>query len=122
MATGWPPGVRSSSGVKVRPRAAPTPSTGKYVPDTNSPLARSVEAQAKLVCVAAEHPGKNRVVGAEVAIHGIGERVFAQIAAVVEALHMEQDELLRVFHRHEAQQHLIEESEDGSVCADAEGQ
>ncbi|OLC48506.1 MAG: hypothetical protein AUH43_09380 [Acidobacteria bacterium 13_1_40CM_65_14] len=33
---------------------------------------------------------------------------------------VEQDELLRILHRQQAQQHLVDESEDGSIRADAE--
>ncbi len=38
------PAAVSSSGEKVRPRAAPTPSTGKYAADTISALSRSGSA------------------------------------------------------------------------------
>jgi hypothetical protein len=42
MTRGCAPASRSSSGVKVRPREAPTPSTEKYVPETSSVATRSV--------------------------------------------------------------------------------
>ena len=40
-AAACPPGARSSSSVKSRPAAARTPRTGKYLPETSSPLTRS---------------------------------------------------------------------------------
>jgi len=38
----------------------------------------------------------------------------------VKALHAEQHQLLRLFDGQQAQQNLIQESENGGVCADAE--
>ena len=117
--------MRSSSGVNVRPIAAPTPSTGKYVPETSSPfdqLGGSVEPQAELVREAAKHARKNRVVRFEIPIHRIGDRVVTPVAAVMKPLHMEQDQLLRILHRHQAKQHLIQQRKDGGVRADAERQ
>src|SRR5262249_10019432 len=61
------PRVLSSSGTITRPRAAPTPSTWKYVPDTSSPDTRSVRPFTPMfiaTCRRATRPEKILGVGA----------------------------------------------------------
>ena len=45
--TGCPPGVRSSSGVSTRPRAAPTPMSSNKLPDTTWPQTRSAPSAVR---------------------------------------------------------------------------
>src|SRR5205823_6258137 len=58
----------------------------------------------------------------DVLVHRIGKRVAAVVAAVVAALACEDDNLLRIAHREQAQDQLVDESEDCGVGADAQGQ
>src|SRR5437879_2572030 len=71
---------------------------------------------------AAKHVREDFVVLAKVAEHGVGDGVATPIAAIVAAFHGEKNELLGVLDGKEAQQNLVEESENGGVCADAEGE
>ena len=86
------------------------------------PLGVSLKGHAHVVLEAAEHPAEDGVVLAEIVIHGVGQRVHAPVATVVETLHLQRHQLLRVLYRQQAQQDLIEQREDRRVCADAEGQ
>ncbi len=52
----------------------------------------------------------------------MGDGVAAPIAAVVAAMHGEEDEFLGILDGEEAEEDLVEESENGGICADAEGQ
>src|SRR6266849_5198154 len=52
----------------------------------------------------------------------MGDGIAAPVAAVVASAHGEQDELLGFLDGKEAQQDLVEEGENGGVCADAESQ
>jgi len=83
---------------------------------------RSVEPQAELVWEPAEHAGEHRVIRFEIPIHRVRERVWAPVAAVVHALHVEQHQLLRILDRHQPQQHLIQQREDGGVRANPQRQ
>ncbi len=65
---------------------------------------------------------KTELLRLEIAIHRVGERMIAPVAAVVIAFHAQKHQLLGILHRHQPQQYLIEQAKDGSVCADAEGQ
>src|SRR5205814_867915 len=71
---------------------------------------------------AAKHVGEDIVVVAKISEHGMGNGVAAPVVAIVPSSHGEEDELLRSLDGQEAQQNLVEEGENGGVCADAEGQ
>ena len=84
------------------------------------PLGASTGADVHVHAVAAEHAGKHRVVVGEVAIHRIGEdEAIAPPAAGVRAAALQQDQLVRGLDRHDAQQHLVDQGEDGGIGADA---
>src|SRR5713226_8130227 len=82
----------------------------------------AVRGEARGVGKTAKHFGKDFVVIAKIAKHGMGDGIAAPVAAVVVAAHGEKDELLGIFDGKEAQEDLIEEGENGGVCADAERQ
>ncbi len=71
---------------------------------------------------AGEHVGEDFVVRGEIAEHGVRDGVAAPIASVVAAAHGEEDEFLGIFDGEKAEEDLVEEGEDGGICADAEGQ
>src|SRR5262249_49245357 len=70
----------------------------------------------------AEHVREDLLVFLEILVHGIGDGVAAPVAAVVTAAHCEKDQLLRILDWEEAQQNLVEQSEDSGVGSDAEGE
>ncbi len=80
------------------------------------------EGKARGSGKAAEHIGEDFVVITKITEHGMGDGVATPVAAVVAAAHGEQDELLGIFHGEKAQQDLVEEREDGGVCANAESE
>ncbi len=82
----------------------------------------AVRGEARGSGKAAKHIGENFIVIAKIAKHGMGDGIAAPVAAVVVAAHGEKDELLGIFDGKEAQEDLIEEGENGGVCADAESQ
>jgi hypothetical protein len=61
-------------------------------------------------------------VGSEIPEHGMRDGVPAPIAAVVTAVHGQEDEFLGIFDWEKAEEDLIEESENGGVSADAKGE
>jgi hypothetical protein len=67
-----------------------------------------------------EHPTEHLVVVAEIDIHRIRNPIPAVVAPVVVATAPEQDKLLRIFHRQQPQQDLVDQAEDGCVRADAQ--
>ncbi len=80
----------------------------------------SAEAQAHVVGEAAEHLTEDGIVFAEVAIQRIRHGVPAAVVPVFHASNGEQHKLLRMTHRQQPKQHLIQQTENGSVCTDAE--
>src|SRR6185312_14531037 len=77
-------------------------------------------AQAGLKRKPAKHSRKDLVVIAEIAVHRIRDRIHPPVAAVVLPPHRKEDHFLRLLHGKQPQHNLIEQAEDGGVCADSE--
>src|SRR5438045_625394 len=75
------------------------------------------EGKARRDGKAAKHIGEDFVVSAKIAEHGVRNGVAAPVAAVVVSSHGQEDKLLRVLDGQETQQNLVEQGEDGGVCA-----
>ena len=82
----------------------------------------TVEREAAGESKTGEHVGEDIVVSSEIAEHGMRDGVAAPIAAVVAAVHGEEDEFLGILDGEKAEEDLIEESENGGVSADAKGE
>jgi hypothetical protein len=72
--------------------------------------------------VAAHHGAEDLVVVANVLIHEVGSGVAAVVAAIVSSLPCQQHDALRLPHRQQSQDELIDQREDRSIGADAERQ
>ena len=85
-----------------------------------------VPTDADAGAVGGQHPGKDLVLVAQILVHGIGE-VVVSIAAKAAgragevAGPLEANQLFGPLDGQHAQQHLVEESEDRGIGADAEG-
>ena len=70
----------------------------------------------------AKHAAEDRVVIAKIRVHGVGQFILPVIRSVVISAAPKLDQLFGIFHGQEAQQHLIDQGEDGSIRANPQGQ
>ncbi len=104
-----------------------TPSTWKKLPATQpmSTISRALAGdQAQPLRVLAGEAGEHGVAVAEGDIQGIRERVktVAVLRPDAPAFHAELDQLARVLHRQQPEQHLVDQREDRRVGGNAERQ
>ncbi len=82
------------------------------------PFGLPVVAKTHPVGKPAEHFREDLVVALEVAIHRKRKCISTPVPSVMETFHAEQHQLLRIFHRQQTQQNLIEQREDRRIRAD----
>ena len=86
------------------------------------PLVLSVVAEAEGKRITAHHAAEHLALITKVLVHRIGEGSVTGIRAVVRSLPAELHELLGMLDWEQSQEHLIEQSEDCRIGADAQCQ
>src|SRR5215467_13363405 len=123
-ATGCPPGILSSSSVRVLPSSAPVPRVAKKPPDT--PVACATSACPSTTILTRQPSSKLQTparlaLRAQLLEESIGEATpFFGVSP--DAIPFEEEQLFGVFDRQHFEQHGVHQAEDSRIRADAERQ